>query len=118
MGRVMHVQLTPGNRHDAVVARDLLEYARGTAFIADAGYDSNATISAVQEVGMKPVICPNKSRTQDRVPFDRKRYQKRYIVEVFFHRLKNFRAIATRYDKSARNFLALIHLACFVLRTR
>jgi len=41
---------------------------------------------------------------------------KRYLVEVFFHHLKRFRAIATRYEKTARNFLALVHLACTMIR--
>ena len=115
-GAPVHVQLTPGHRHEATVARDLLEYARGKALIADTGYDSNALIDAVREVEMKPVIHPNGSRKWHVLKLDRRLYAIRYRVEVFFHRLKRFRAIATRYDKTARNFLSLIQLACLMLR--
>ena len=98
------------------VARDLLEYARGTHFIGDAGYDSNELISEVRSVGMNPVICPNGARKRHVLKLNRRLYDIRYRVEVFFHRLKDFRAIASRYEKSATNFLALIQLACTVLR--
>ena len=79
--------------------------------MADAGYDSNELIDAVREVGMKPVICPNKARKTHKLKLRRPIYRRRYLVEVFFHELKRFRAIATRYDKTARNFLAIVHLA-------
>ena len=114
-GRPLHVQLTQGQRHDASVARDLLEHARGKFLLADAGYDSNALIDEVRSIGMKPVICPNGSRKVQLLKLDRKVYKRRYLVEVFFHHLKRYRAIATRYEKSARNFLALIHIACSML---
>lgn len=97
------------------MARDLLEHARGKFLLADAGYDSNALIDEVRSVGMKPVICPNRSRKVQLLKLDRKVYKRRYLVEVFFHHLKRYRAIATRYEKSARNFLALIHIACSML---
>lgn len=115
-GAPIHVQLTPGQRHEATVARDLLEYARGKAFIADAGYDSNDLIDAVREVDMKPVIRPNGGRIRHVLKLDRRLYKIRYRVEVFFHRLKRFRAIGTRYDKTARNYLSLIHVACIALK--
>lgn len=111
-GKPLHVQLTQGQRHETIVARDLLEHARGRYFVADAGYDSNALIDATREVDMRPVICPNKTRKFHKLKLNRKIYKKRYIVECFFHHLKRFRAVATRYEKSARNFLALVHLAC------
>ncbi len=49
------------------------------------------------------------------LPLDRKLYRLRYLVEVFFHRLKRFRAIATRYDKTQRSYLALVQIACVCL---
>lgn len=112
----MHVELLQGNRHDSVAALNLLEYARGENFIADAAYDSNKLLDEVRAVGMKPVICPNKTRKKGRIELDQAKYATRYIVEVFFHHLKRFRAIATRYEKTARNYLALVHLACFIIR--
>jgi len=114
-GRPLHVQLTQGQRHESTVARDLLEHARGKYFLADAGYDSNEIIDAVRAVGMRPVICPNRSRKRRLLKLNRKIYATRYLVECFFHRLKRFRAIATRYEKTGRNFLALVQFACSML---
>lgn len=63
---------------------------------------------------IKPVIHPNPTRKK-KLPLDRRRYATRYRVEVFFHDLKRFRALATRFEKTSRNYLALLHLACSVL---
>ncbi len=114
-GRPLHVQLTQGQRHDSTVARDLLEYARGRFLLADAGYDSNGFVDAVRSVGLRPVICPNRTRKRHVLKLDRKLYATRYLVECFFHKLKRFRAVATRYEKTARNFLALVQFACSMI---
>lgn len=94
-----------------IAAEELLEHARGKALIGDAGYDSNDFIRAVREKGMKPVIH-SKPERKKKHRLVRKLYAQRYVVEVFFHHLKRFRAIATRYEKTARNYLALVQLAC------
>ena len=94
-----------------IAARELLAHAQGKAFIADTGYDSNDFLQAVRERGMKPVIHPQGGRLY-KPRLNRKLYRNRYRVECFFHSLKRFRAIATRYEKSARNYLALVQLAC------
>ena len=60
---------------------------------------------------MKPVIGSNAKRPR-KLPKRRELYAKRYLVECFFHQLKRFRAIATRFEKTAKNFLALTHVAC------
>jgi transposase len=86
----------------------------GRAYIADAGYDSNKLVSAIRKRGLKAVIASNPSRTRKR-PKDRRLYAMRYRVECFFHSLKRFRAIATRYEKKSENFLALVHVACITL---
>ena len=94
-----------------IAADELLAHARGKALIGDAGYDSNRLRQAVRDRGMKPVINSKPDRPR-KLPVVRKLYAKRFLVEVFFHNLKRFRAIATRYEKTARNYLALAHLAC------
>jgi transposase len=109
--RPLYVTLTPGQQHESTVAEDLIDHSQGRAFIADTGYDADRIVDAVRSKGMKPVICMNPMR-KNRWRLDRKLYRRRYLVEVFFHDLKRFRAIATRYEKTARNYLALIHLAC------
>ena len=94
-----------------IVADELLKHARGKALIADTGYDSNQFRQAVRDRKMKPVIGSSPKRPR-KLPKSRALYEKRYLVEVFFHSLKRFRAIATRFEKTARNFLALTQLAC------
>ena len=94
-----------------IVARDLLAHARGRALIGDTGYDSNDFLAAVRARGMKPVIH-SKPERKKKHRLVRALYRQRYLVEVFFHNLKRFRAIATRYEKTARNYLALVQVAC------
>ena len=72
--------------------------------IADTGYDSNAIRQAIKRCGMKAVICANPTRKR-KPRLDRSAYAKRYLVEVFFHKLKRFRAAATRFEKTATNYL-------------
>ena len=94
-----------------IMADELLEHAQGKALIGDAGYDSDRFRQAIRDRGMKPVIGSKPERPR-KLPKSRELYGKRYLVELFFHELKRFRAIATRYEKTARNYLALVQLAC------
>lgn len=103
--------MTPGQRHELIAAPELLDFARGEALIGDTGYDSNAFVSEVKARDIKPVIH-SKPERKKKHRLDRKLYRQRYIVEVFFFKLKRFRAIATRYEKTAQNYLALVQLAC------
>ena len=83
--------------------------------IADKGYDADHLRSFLDDRGTTPVI-PNKSNRKRRFPFDDELYRLRNVIERTFCRLKDFRAIATRYDKTARNFLAglcLIAALCY-----
>lgn len=81
--------------------------------IADRGYDTNAVREAVNERGATPNIPP-KSNRRFKPPFSRVLYRRRNAIERMFGRLKDFRRIATRYDKLAANFLAAVHLAAAV----
>ena len=105
--------MTPGQSHEMKMAHELLSHAEGRALLADTAYDANSLVSAARRRGMKVVIPnrPERVRRTRRV-LDRRLYRQRYLVEVFFHHLKRFRAIATRYDKTARNYLSLVQLAC------
>jgi transposase len=106
------VALTPGQRHEMTAAEELLQHAQGRALIADTGYDADWFVGAARNKGMKVVICNHPTRKHNRRRLDRHLYRRRYLVEIFFHRLKRFRGIATRFDKSARNYLALVQVAC------
>jgi transposase len=96
------------------MAEELLEHAEGQAVIGDTGYDADRIIQAIKRGGRTAVICSHPCRRRQR-RIDRGLYRLRYIVEIFFHNLKRFRAIATRYEKTARNYLALVQLACIKL---
>ena len=100
-----------------IAAFELLDYARGAAFIGDTGYDSNDLRAEIRARGLKPVIHSKPERKRA-LPLDRALYRCRYLVEVFFHKLKRFRAIATRFEKTARNYLALLQLACSMIWLR
>ena len=99
------------------MAEELLVHAEGEAFIADTGYDADRIRANVQKLGMKPVIHSNPSRKSP-LPLDRSLYRLRYRVECFFHDLKRFRAAATRYDKTATSYLAVLHVASMLLWLR
>ena len=109
--RPIHVTLTAGQRHEMIAANELLDHVRGRALIGDTGYDSTEFLNAVRAKGMKPVIHTRPERPLKH-RLVRRLYRQRYLVEVFFHNLKRFRAIATRYEKTARNYLALVQVAC------
>jgi transposase len=81
--------------------------------LADKGYDGDGLRAEIIEHGATPVI-PNKSNRVVIHPFNKRAYKGRNVIERCFCRLKDFRRIATRYDKLARNFLASVHLAALV----
>jgi len=85
------------------------------ALLADKAYDADErVIEPLREAEIEPVIPAKANRKQPR-PYDKDLYKARSLIENFFCKLKQFRAIATRYDKTARNFLAAIHLAAAVV---
>lgn len=105
--------LTQGHRHEAIKAKELVEHAKGKACIADSGYSSAEIIDAIRAKGMKAVIAPNPTHP-DRPRLDRKLYALRYMIECSFHGLKRCRAVATRYEKTATSYLAIVHVACML----
>jgi transposase len=114
-GRPLHVELTPGQQHDCTVAKEIVAaHARGKALIADTAYDSDEIIAQVRAQQMKPVICPHPRRNK-KPRLDRKKYRKRYRVEIFFHDIKRFRAVATRFEKRAIHYLSVVQLVSALL---
>ncbi len=113
-GKPLHIALTPGQQHESTMAEDLLAHAQGKAAIADSGYDAARIFQAMRAKGMEPVVAPNPTRAF-KPPLDQKLYALRYLVECCFHTLKRFRAVATRYEKTATNYLAVVHVACITM---
>ena len=96
-------------------ADHLLPQMQAQALIADKAFDAaERVIQRLAAAGKTAVIPPKKSRKLSR-DYDRELYKTRHLIENFFARIKQFRAIATRYDKTARNFLGAIHLAASLI---
>ena len=106
--------LTPGNISDIKAAPALLEHAgRVRYLLGDKGYDADSLRRSLREAGAIPVI-PGRSNRKRAIRYDKQRYCGRHLVENAFCRLKDFRRVATRYDKLAANFLSAVSLATAV----
>jgi transposase len=114
LGNPVNVMLTPGQAHDLTCAEPLLERADPEALLGDKAYDADALLDTLAKRQITPVIPPKANRKVVRA-CDFALYCERNLVERFFNKLKHFRAIATRYDKLARNFLAGVQLACAMI---
>ena len=110
LGNPVELMLTPGQDHDLACAEPLIENADPDALIADKAYDADRFVEVLTQREITPVIPPKADRKIQRA-CDFALYCERNLVERFFNQLKHFRAIATRYDKLARNFLAGVQLA-------
>ena len=107
----MRLLLTPGQASDKATAPDLLVgLPPARALVADRGYDSRAILQLVADAGGEAHI-PTQSRVSLQRSVEPSLYRKRNLIERFFCKLKQFRRVATRFDKLARNFLAAVALA-------
>jgi transposase len=96
-------------------ADGLISELNAPTLLADKGYDADERVlQPLAAAGKIAVIPPKKNRKQTR-DYDKHLYKARHLIENFFCKLKQFRAIATRYDKTARNFVAGIHLAASII---
>ena len=106
--------ISPGNLHDVMMAEDLLGAAGPIMrLLADKAYDTNRLRTLLAQRSIEAVI-PSIARRKAMIPYDRQAYRQRNLIERMFARLKDFRRIATRYDKLARNFLAGVLLAAAI----
>src|SRR4051794_17868730 len=113
-GRPRLILLTPGNASDMATAPLLLRALPPiTHVVADRGYDSNGLRALIDQLGAEAVIPPSSDRVRQ-IPYDRVAYRSRNLVERLWCRLKDWRRVATRYDKLARNFLAAAMIAAAI----
>jgi transposase len=107
--------LTPGQAHDLVGADALLPKIAADTLIADRAYDADERVlQLLADAGKTPVIPPKANRKIQR-EYDKELYKSRHLIENFFAKLKQYRAIATRYDKTDQNFLAAIYAAATII---
>ena len=115
LGNPLAFLLTGGQARDLAGADALLPHMAAGRLIADKAFDADARVlEPLAQAGKSAVIPPRPNRVTPR-EFDRHLYKERHLIENFFCKLKQFRAIATRYDKTARNLLAAIHLAAAII---
>jgi transposase len=112
-GNPLDYTLTPGQTHDSTQAIPLLEKQSFDAALADKGYDSDAIREAIESKGAVPVI-PSRSNRKEPRPYDKHIYRARHLVENLFAKIKQYRSLATRYDKTSRNYAAMVALACII----
>lgn len=117
LGNPLRIRLTPGQRHEMTQAEALIEGLPAAFVIGDMAFDADPFRARIAAQGAEAVIPSNPSRST-RIGHDRHLYKERHLVECFFNKIKNFRRIATRYEKTARNFLAMITLACTMVWLR
>jgi transposase len=110
-GRLIAILLTGGEAHDCPVAERLIRRVKPPKrMLGDKAYDSAELRQELDERGTKPVI-PNRSNRKQPYSFSKRLYKLRWRIESAFNRLKDYRRIATRYDRLARNYLASVCLA-------
>ena len=111
LGNPLSFILTQGQAHDLEGADALLPDMAADTLLADKAFDADERVIEPLRVAGKTAVIPPKSNRKIQRDYDKEIYKARHLIENFFCKLKQFRAIATRYDKTARNFLAAIHLA-------
>src|ERR1700694_1195288 len=114
LGNPANLMLTAGQVHDLACAQDLIENADPEALIGDKAYDAAPLIDTLARREITPAIPPKTNRKIKR-ECDFVLYRERNLIERFFNKIKHFCAIATRYDKLARNFLAAVQLVSAII---
>ena len=110
LGNLARFVLLPGQRHDSVGLDPLIQRVDFAALIADKAFDHDALRAQLNRRGAIAVI-PSTAARSIPIPYDTEMYKWRHLIENCFQRLKEFRRIATRYDKTDISFAATIHLA-------
>jgi transposase len=117
LGNPVRFILTAGNVNDILQAEDLISGLSFDKLLADKGYDSDRFRASIAEVGAEAVIPSSRSRSQA-IPYDKHVYEERNLVERFFNKIKHFRRISTRYEKTALSFASMLFLVGAVIWLR
>ena len=115
MGNPTDFYLTEGQIHDLVGSDYFLEDFQADALLADRAFDADERVIQKLQLQGKEAVIPAKRNRKDPRDYDRELYKARHLIENFFAKLKQYRAIATRYDKLGTTFLGAIFLASAVV---
>ena len=110
LGNPLKFLLTAGQRHDITQAKPLSENIINTTIIADTAYDANDFIESLYAKQCKSEIPSRKNRKQPR-SYDEYLYQERHTIECLFGKMKHFRRVFSRFDKSAKSYLSFLYFA-------
>ncbi len=114
LGNPVRLLFSPGQRNDITKAHELIEGFEPGAVIADKGYDADHLRDAVSK-NEAEVVIPPKSNRRTAMEYDKTLYKERNLVERFFNKLKQFRRVATRYDKLLANYRGFVILAAIAI---
>src|SRR5262245_28424247 len=114
LGNPVRLIGSPGQRNDIAFAHDLIDGFAADVTIADKGYDADHLCERIAQTGGEVVIPPKRNRSFKR-PYDADLYKERNVIERFFNKLKQFRRVATRYDKLLANFMGFVKLAAIAI---
>ena len=114
LGQLVSCILTGGQANDITQAAALLQGFTPEAVLADKAYDADALLNSIETMNAKAVIPPRSNRKVQR-SFDQSQYRNRNVIERFFAQLKQFRRVATRYDKLASRFESFVIIAASTL---
>ena len=117
LGNPVRLIASPGQRNDIAFAHELIDGFEAEATIADKGYDADHLCDRLAQTGSDVVIPPKRNRKVQR-PYDTDLYKQRNRIERFFNKLKQFRRVATRYDKLLANFMGFVKLAAIAIWLR
>lgn len=117
LGNLVRFQLLPGNRYDTVGVEPLIDGVQFGAMIADKAFDSDWIIADLNQRGAKVVISQHPRRAKP-LKIDLEVYKWRHLIENFFCKLKDFKRIAMRCDKTDQSFSAMIYLAAAIINSR
>jgi len=117
LGNLVRFTLLPGHRFDTVGVAPLIEGVEFDALIADKAFDSDAIVSELNARGAKVVISQHPRRIPP-LTIDHEMYKWRHLIENFFAKLKDFKRIALRAEKTDQSFAAMIYLVAAVINSR
>jgi len=117
LGNLVRFVLLPGQRHDTVGVAPLIQGAEFEGLIADKAFDANWIIDELNDRGAKIVISQMPQRKAP-LDIDREVYKWRHLIENFFCKLKEYKRVAMRSDKTDMSFEAMIHLAAALINSR
>ena len=117
LGNLVRFILLPGQRHDSIGVAPLIKGISFAALLADKAFDINWIRDELDERGTVAVI-PSKADRKAPIPWDREIYRWRHLVENYFAKIKEYRAIATRYDKTDASYAANWNLVAAIIAAR